>query len=83
MHSKDELSQKRKEAYQKAKAKRDTDPRYQALKEKLKQDRKATYRAFKDKQKKAKLEAKQKRIAEKDKALMALLMPASNLEYQQ
>lgn len=80
MKSQEELRQKRKLAYQKAKAKRDADPRYIALKEKLKQDRKAQYRAFKDQHKKEKLEAKNKRIAGKDAALMALVMPASNLE---
>jgi hypothetical protein len=55
MHSKEELRQKRKEAYQKGKAKRDADPLYQALKEKVKQDRKDKYRAFQDQQKQAKL----------------------------
>lgn len=79
MYSKEELRQKRKEAYQKAKAKRDADPRYQALKEKVKQDRKDKYRAFQDQQKQAKLEAKQRKRAEKDAALMALMMPASEL----
>ncbi len=74
---------KKKRAYQKAKAKRDTDPRFIALKEKLKEDRRAKYRAFKDSQKKAKLEAKKKRIAEKDAALMALVMKASDLEDRQ
>jgi hypothetical protein len=80
MLSKEEIRQKRKDAYQKAKAKRDADPRYQALKEKVKQDRKAKYRAFQDQQKRAKLEAKQKKRAEKDAALMALFIPASELE---
>lgn len=80
MLSKEEIRQKRKEAYQKAKAKRDADPCYQALKEKVKQDRKAKYRAFQDRQKRAKLEAKQKKRAEKDAALMALFIPASELE---
>jgi hypothetical protein len=80
MLSKEELRQKRKEAYQKAKAKRDADPRYQALKEKVKQDRKEKYREFQDQQKKEKLEVKQKKRAEKDAALMALVMPASKLE---
>jgi hypothetical protein len=80
MMTKEEIRQKRKEAYQQAKAKRDADPRYQALKEKVKEERKAKYRVFKDQQKKEKLAAKQKRIAEKDAALMALIMPASSLE---
>jgi hypothetical protein len=79
--TKEELRQKRKEAYQQAKAKRNADPRYQALKQRIKAERKAKYRALKDQQKKEKLEAKQKRIAEKDAALMALVMPASNLEF--
>lgn len=77
---KEQLRQKRKEAYQNAKAKRDADPRYQALKEKVKQERKAKYRAFQDGQKRTKLEAKQKKRAEKDAALMALMMPASELK---
>ena len=80
MFDKEELRQKRKETYQKAKAKRDADPRYQALKEKANLDRKDKYRAFQDQQKKAKLEAKQKKRAEKDAVLMALLKPASELE---
>jgi redox-sensitive bicupin YhaK (pirin superfamily) len=80
MNTKEELRQKRKEAYQRAKAKRDADPRYQALKEKIKQDRKNKYRVFKGQQKQAKLEAELKKRAEKDAALMSLLMPASELE---
>jgi hypothetical protein len=80
MLDKQELRDKRKEAYQKAKDRRDADPRYQALKEQLKQDRKAKYRAFKGQQKKAKEEAKQKKRAEKDAALMAFFKPASELE---
>ncbi len=79
---KEELRQKRKDSYQKAKAKRDADPCYQALKEKAKLDRKAKYRAFQDQRKKAKTEAKQKKRAEKDADLMALMMPASKLECQ-
>jgi hypothetical protein len=82
MLSKEDLRQKRKEAYQKAKARRDADPRYQALKEKVKQERKDKYRAFQNQQKRTKLEAKQKVRAEKDAALMALVMPASKLEQQ-
>lgn len=77
---KDELRQRRKEAYQQAKAKRDADPRYQALKEKANADRRAQYRTFKEQQKKAKREEKEKRIAEKDAVLMALVMKASDLE---
>jgi hypothetical protein len=80
MLNKEELRLRRKKAYQEAKAKRDADPKYQALKEKLKQDRKAKYRAIKDQMKKEKLEARQKRIAEKDAALMALMFPASCLK---
>ena len=82
MTSKEELRQRRKEAYQKAKAKRDADPRYQAMKEKAKLDRRAAYQKFKEQQKSAKLEEKQKRIAEKDAALMALVIPASKLKKQ-
>lgn len=77
---KDELHQRRKEAYQQAKAKRDADPRYQALKEKANADRRKQYRAFKDQQKKVKREAREKRIAEKDAVLMELIMKASELK---
>lgn len=80
MDKKEALRLKRKEAYQKAKAKRDADPRFIALKEKLKEERKAKYREFNDAQKKAKLEAKRKRIAEKDAALMVLVMKGMELE---
>jgi type II secretory pathway component HofQ len=55
---KDELKKRRKEAYQKAKAKRDADPRYQALKEEQKRRRKQQYRDLKERE-------KQKKIAEK------------------
>lgn len=82
MQNKEQLSQKRKEAYRKAKAKRDADPRYQAMKEKANQERRAKYRAMRDQQKREKLEAKQKARAEKDALLMALMMPASKLENQ-
>ena len=79
MDQKEALRLKRKETYQKAKAKRDADPRFIALKEKLKQDRKAKYRAFKDAQKQANHETKQKKVAEKDAALMTLVMKGSGL----
>ncbi len=82
MQNKEQPRQKRKEAYQKAKAKRDADPRCQAMKEKVNQERRAKYRAMKDQQKREKLEEKQKKRAEKDAALMALIMPASRLENQ-
>lgn len=82
MISKEELRQKRKEAYQKAKEKRDADPHYQALREKAKTARREAYRAFKEQQKNIKLEEKRKRVAEKDLALMALLFKASDLEQQ-
>lgn len=77
--TKEEQQKKRKEAYKRAKAKRDADPRYQALKEKIKQERKAKYQTIKEQMKQEKLLAKQKRIAEKDAALMTFVMPASNL----
>lgn len=77
---KEELRKRRKEAYQNAKAKRDADPRYQAIKEKANAERKAKYREIKEQQKKAKREAKEKRIAEKDAVLMALIMKASDLK---
>jgi hypothetical protein len=80
MNSKEELRQKRKEAYQRAKTKRDADPRYQALKEKAKAERRAKYRAFKDAQKQARLLAKQERIAEKDKALMGMVVKGVDWE---
>lgn len=82
MTNKEELREKQREAYRQAKAKRDADPRYQAMKEKAKLERRAKYRAIKDEQKRAKLEVQQKKRAEKDAALMALMMPASNLEKQ-
>ena len=80
MLAKEEIRQKRKEAYQKAKAKRDADPRYQALKEKVKQDRKDKYLAHRNKIKKAKEEEKQCRRAAKDEALKAFFVTASELE---
>lgn len=80
---KEQLRQKRKEAYQQAKAKRDADPRYQALKEKIKQERRAKYQAMREKNKNEKRKAKLKKRAEKDAALLALLMPASELEMQE
>ena len=80
MLSKEELRQKRKEAYQKAKAKRDADPKYQALKEQVKAKRKAKYQAFKVEQKSKKQETKDKKQAQKDAALMVLMFPASQLE---
>jgi hypothetical protein len=80
MNTKENLRQKRKEAYQKAKAKRDADPRYQALKEKAKAERREKYRAFKEWQKQAKLLAKQKKIAEKDAVLMGMVMRGKEWE---
>lgn len=77
---KEQLRQKRKEAYQKAKARRDADPQYQALKEKMKQARKSRYSAFKKRQKEIKALDKQKRIEEKDNLLKQMLIPASQLE---
>ncbi|MCA9508572.1 MAG: hypothetical protein KC505_09140 [Myxococcales bacterium] len=80
MLTKEELRQKRKEAYQKAKAKRDADPQFQALKEKMKEARKEKYRAHRDKIKKAKEEEKQKKRAEKDASLMVFFKSDSELE---
>lgn len=80
MQCKEEIRQKRKEAYQKAKAKRDADPRYQALKEKIKQDRKAKYQAYRNKIRKEKEAEEQKRRASKDEALKAFFVLASELE---
>lgn len=80
MLDKEQIRQKRKEAYKKAKAQRDADPKYQAMKEEAKQARRAKYRAIKDQEKIKKLEEKKKKIAEKDAALRAFLMPASELE---
>lgn len=54
--TKEEIKAKRKEAYLRAKAQRDNDPNYLALKEKLKIARRAKYRAYVEKQK-AKIEA--------------------------
>lgn len=80
MHSKEALQKMRKEAYQKAKAKRDADPAYQALKEKQKLERKTKYQAFKAEQKEAKLAAKRKKQEEKDAALMETVTMASTLK---
>lgn len=83
MNTKEELRRRRKDAYQKAKALRDSDPHYQALKEQQKQERRAAYRALKEQRDHEKLRAKRERIAEKDKALMALMITATELEKQQ
>ena len=79
MMTKEELKKRRKEVYQKAKARRDADPEYIALKEKQKESRQAQYQAIKAKRKQAKEEEQLKARAEKDAALMALLKPASEL----
>lgn len=80
MISKEEQRKRRKDAYREAKAKRDADPRYQAMKEKAKEQRRATYQALRDEQRCKKLEEKRARIAEKDAALMLLMKPATELE---
>lgn len=80
MQCKEEIRQKRKEAYQKAKVKRDADPRYQALKEKVKQDRKAKYQAFKKRKKMTNEEEKSKARAARDEALKAFFVTADELE---
>lgn len=77
---KEALQKKRRQAYLAAKAKRDADPRYQQLKEDAKQKRKAQYQAIRTQIKDAKRAERDKRIAEKDAALMALVFPASMLE---
>ena len=79
---KEQLRKWRQEAYQKAKARREADPRYQELKERAKEQRRAQYRAYKDAKMQKKLEAKRKKIAEKDAALMLLIKRASELEKQ-
>lgn len=76
----EELKKRRKLAYREAKARRDADPAYQAMKEKAKIDRKAHYRSIKDAIKSEKQLEKKMRQAEKDAALMALIKPASSLE---
>jgi|HubBroStandDraft_6_1064221.scaffolds.fasta_scaffold1040291_1 hypothetical protein len=58
--NKEELKAKRKEAYQKAKEKRDLDPKYIALKEKARQERKAQYQEYKNKLKQEKEAERQK-----------------------
>lgn len=80
MQNKEELKKMRKEAYQKAKAKRDADPAYQALKEKQKLEIKARYQAFKAQQKGARLLAKKQKQAEKDGVLMEMITTVSKLE---
>lgn len=80
MTTKEELRLRRKEAYKQAKAARDADPAFLALKEKAKQERKAKYRAFRDEQRAIKRAEKEKRIAEKDAALMVFFISAADLE---
>lgn len=80
---KDELKKRRREAYQKAKARRDADPRYQELKEKIKQQRKAHYRALKDKRKQAKEAEKQQQQAQKEETLKQFFITAKELEETQ
>lgn len=80
---KNALKQQRKEAYRKAKEMRDANPVYQALKEQARHERKTRYRAFRDQQRLIKQEEKQKRIAEKDAALMAFFVTAEELEKRQ
>lgn len=77
MDKKEEMRQRRREAYQKAKAERDADPHYQALKQKAKDERKKKYQDFKNQHNAVKRAAKEKRIAEKDAALMELVRFAS------
>lgn len=78
--NKEEISKKRKEAYEKAKRKRDADPRYQEMKEKFKQKRRDEYRAAKEKQKNKKLEEKRAKIREKDAVLLEIITNASVIE---
>ena len=80
MLTKEELRQKRKDAYRAAKEKRDADPKFIAFKEKIKAQKKAYQKSVKDRNKKTKEEARKKARQERDAALMALLRPASELE---
>lgn len=77
---KESLRKARKEAYQKAKAMRDADPKYQAIKEKAKADRRAQYKEFKEQQKQKKILDKQKRSAERDKELLVMVMKGKEWE---
>jgi hypothetical protein len=80
MINKDECKQKRKEAYQKAKAKREADPKYIEAKAKYKQLKKAKYKAIKEKIKNSKIDQKAYNQEQRDKELMALVKRASDLE---
>lgn len=60
----------RKAAYQKAKAARDNDPKYQAMKVQAKEERRARYQAHKQKIKDEKEAARRERQRIKDEVLM-------------
>lgn len=68
--NKEEQRALRKAAYQKAKAARDNDPAYQALKQKMKDEQKARYQAFKKKCNDEKKAARQERQKARDEVLM-------------
>ncbi len=67
---KEQLKAMRKAAYQKAKAARDNDPEYQAMKTKVKEEQRARYRALKQKIKDEKEAARIERQRVKDELLM-------------
>lgn len=67
---KEHIKAVRKAAYQKAKAARDNDPEYQAMKAKAKEERQSRYKAHKEKLKNAKEAQRLERQREKDEALM-------------
>lgn len=80
MLTKEQIREKRKALYQQAKAKRDADPHYQALKENAKLERRKKYREYADQQKQEKLDEKLKKRAQKDALLMEMIKPASSLD---
>ncbi len=67
---KEQIKALRKAAYQKAKAARDNDPEYQAMKAKANEERRARYKAHKEKLKSAKEADRLERQRKKDEALM-------------
>ncbi|MCA9508277.1 MAG: hypothetical protein KC505_07655 [Myxococcales bacterium] len=69
---KEKLKALRKAAYQKAKADRENDPEYQAMKAKVKEERKARYKAYKQQLKDAKEAARIERQRKKDQELMEI-----------
>lgn len=77
------MQEKRKLAYRQAKKIRDADPAYIALKEKARLERKERYQAIKKALKDEKILDRKLRQAEKDAALLAMVMPGFEFEKKQ